>query len=370
MAGGTGIFVQALARSLVQRGHRVTVVGVWDQYHDGLDADRGVEIHRIARSRLPTCRFLPHAWRVGQALRRIHANTPIDIVETSNDGLAFLSRSLPGVKIVRMHGGHIYHCRELHTRYGPWRYFQERRSFQRADFICSCGEHVGRTTAGLLGIPFDQVTVIHNLADAIFTPIPDATLEPNRLLFVGVVHENKGIRQLVLAMLEVLQEFPAATLVIAGRDKTNPKSGRTYREEVIQPLIPDRWKDRFNFLGRVKHDSMPRLIAESALCVYPSHTEAMPVAWIETMAMGRPIVGADIGPGRELIADGKNGLLCNPHEPSDIADKIKRLLRTPVLAEQLGKQGRLEFEKRFEREILIDKNIAFYRRCIGEPILG
>jgi len=363
--GGIGVFVQTLARRLKKRGHRITVVGVWDRHHDRIENDQGVEIHRVALSRWPTCRFIPHNYRIGRVLRRINAASSIDIVEASNMGLAFLSRTIPGTKVVRLHGGHLYHCFEMKTPYGPWRSYQERTSLRKADHICSCGDYVGRITAGITGLSFDSFTVIHNLTSDRFEPMPEVGVIPRSVLFIGVVYEKKGIRQLVQALLKITGEFPDVTLTIAGRDKIDPRTGRSFREETLLPLIPEKELHRFDFKGPVEHRDLPELMARSALCVYPSHTEAMPVAWLETLAMGRPMIAADIGPGRELIDDGRNGLLCDPHSADDIARKMSDLLRDPARAEELGRAGRIDFEKRFSQEKLVDRNIAFYERCVS-----
>ncbi len=108
------------------------------------------------------------------------------------------------------------------------------------------------------------------------------------------------------------------------------------------------------------------LLSESGICVYPSHTEAMPVAWLETMAMGKPLIGSDIAPGRELINDGRDGLLCDPHSPKDIASKIRSLLRSESLRKKLAVNAGRRFSETFSTQRLLAKNTRFFERCVRD----
>jgi glycosyltransferase involved in cell wall biosynthesis len=165
-------------------------------------------------------------------------------------------------------------------------------------------------------------------------------------------------------MLQVLSEYPDASLRVVGRDGISARTRGSYMESELLPLIPEKFRGKFEFSGKVPHEQMPSVIASAGICVYPSHTEAFPIAWIETLGMGRPIIGADIGAGREILRDGETGLLCDPHDPTDIAEKILTLLRKPELAKRIAKAGFTDFNARFDPERLVSDNIAFYETCI------
>ena len=78
-----------------------------------------------------------------------------------------------------------------------------------------------------------NVKVIHNLASDAFRANPDREVDPNLILFVGVLHENKGIRHLVLAMLQVLKEYPHARLRAVGRDVVSRRTGKSFLESEL-----------------------------------------------------------------------------------------------------------------------------------------
>ncbi|MBN2474324.1 MAG: glycosyltransferase family 4 protein [Pirellulales bacterium] len=366
--GGVGVAVQTLGRLLVKAGHRVSVVGTWREHHDAIERDEGVVVHRVRGSRLPAARCLPNSIRINRTLAEIDRHTPIDVIEAPDTGLAFLSARVKAPRVMRMHGGHLFHRHELLEKPALWRTFQERRSSGKADYHVSVGRYVGEVTARLLRLEHDKVTVIHNLVDDAEFHLPDSPHRPDpcQLLTIGSVCRLKGLRELVLATLEVIGDFPSAVLTIAGRDVREAKTGVTYREAELLPLIPPGAQQHFRFLGAIGHSEIPDLLTQSGICIFPSHTEAMPVAWLETLAMGRPLIGADIGPGRELIRDGFNGLLCKPYDRKDIAEKIKSLLGSESLRERLAANARRDFRERFSTEKLLDENIRFFEHCIED----
>ena len=91
----------------------------------------------------------------------------------------------------------------------------------------------------------------------------------------------------------------------------------------------------------------------------------MPIAWLEGMAMGKAIVASNIGPSLEIIEDGVSGLLCDPHDPSSIAEKVKQILRNSILRHSLGKQAWKRVVENFSLDVLVERNEALYKRCIS-----
>jgi glycosyltransferase involved in cell wall biosynthesis len=88
--------------------------------------------------------------------------------------------------------------------------------------------------------------------------------------------------------------------------------------------------------------------------------EAMPVSWLEVLAMGKALVGSQLGPGREVIIDGFNGILCDPKNPKDIAQKVIYLLENKEVSRRVGENARLTVEQNFNLDKLVQDNIAFY----------
>jgi glycosyltransferase involved in cell wall biosynthesis len=94
--------------------------------------------------------------------------------------------------------------------------------------------------------------------------------------------------------------------------------------------------------------------------------EALPLAWLEGMAMGKAVVASETGPGPEVIEHGVSGLLCDPHDPDSIADALVRALSDEGLRKSLGTSARERAVEHFGIEPVVAKNEAFYRSCIEE----
>ncbi|MBI1760313.1 MAG: glycosyltransferase family 4 protein [Acidobacteria bacterium] len=360
--GGIGSFTQTLARALVARGHQVTVIGFYPPDRQGEENDQGVRVLRLAHAALPGSGFLANGLKLRQTLNQLHRAQPLDILEGPENGLALVPAQFPATKIIRMNGGHRFFAKTLGNPTSPWRSWLERRSFAHADQLCAVSKYVAETTRQLLQLKGQPIEILPNPVDVeMFQPRPNLAEVPGLILFAGTVCEKKGIRQLVQAMPRIVAAVPQARLWIAGRDWHDPQTGASYIE-MLRQLIPPELTERIVFKGPIEHALLPELLAQVAVCVYPSHMEALPLAWLEGLAMGKAVVASNTGPGAEVIEDRVSGLLCNPHEPASIAAAVIEALKDAGLRQRLGEQARRRAVKHFSIDKLVAQNEAYYLR--------
>jgi glycosyltransferase involved in cell wall biosynthesis len=186
---------------------------------------------------------------------------------------------------------------------------------------------------------------------------------PGSILFFGSLCEKKGVRQLIEAFPAILEGFPNATLTLAGRDTATSPSGGSFLEHALRHVDPVA-RRRIGWLGHVPNTDIDALIERSHVCVLPSLLESFGLAWLEVMSMGRPLVASTVGPSREIIDDGTDGLLCDPHDPRSIAEATLALLRDDVLAERVGRNAR-ESSDRFALEPIVRRNLRLYDDAIS-----
>lgn len=363
--GGMGSKFQVISRGLVERGHQVTVVGVYRREQDAVENDRGVKVVRLAHTNVPRASFFTDGWRVRQTLMAIQRTTPIDVVDGTELSLASLPRSFPPAKVIRMSGGHHFFAVTLGRRPRAWRSWIERRSFARADHLCGVSRFVIETTRQLLDLGRRPIEVLPNPVDTeLFKPMPEIPEESGLIVFVGTVCEKKGVRQLIEAMPSIVAAVPDARLLLVGRDYKD-ETGQSYLER-YKALVPEDMRARIAFTGAVEHDALPRFLARARVAVYPSHMEAQGIVNLEAMAMGKAVVSSATGPGPELIEDGVSGLLCNPHDPQSIANRIVTLMRDAELRGRLGEEARRRVLGHFSEKVLIERNEAFHRQCVEQ----
>jgi glycosyltransferase involved in cell wall biosynthesis len=357
-----------MGRAMVTRGHRVTVVGLYAVPGEVEENDRGVRVVRVPHGQVRGANLLLHRIRIQNALKRIHRDTPIDLLEGPENGFALSPRTSVAPRLIRMHGGHRFFTVTTGKQPRLWRSWLERRSFQRAEHICAVSHFVAKTTRGLLPLGDRRIEVIPNPVDVFqFRVRRDVPEQDGLILFVGAVREKKGVLQLVHAMPEIVRAAPRAQLWIVGQDVIEPQYGGSFTAH-LRSLMPEAIKSHVVFKGAVDHTHLADLIARASVCVYPSHSEAMPIAWLEGMAAGKAVVVSYAGPGPELVDDGVCGLFCDPLDPGSIARAVIRALQNPLLRQALGREARNRAVTRFSVDALVERNEAFYQRCIEEHV--
>jgi glycosyltransferase involved in cell wall biosynthesis len=104
--------------------------------------------------------------------------------------------------------------------------------------------------------------------------------------------------------------------------------------------------DVVRFLGYV--DQPQRILEGTDLMVLPSHTEGLPNAALEALAMEVPVLATRVGGTPEVITDGETGRLVPARAPQQMADAIDEFLDDPALWKRMAQQGRVMVEQRFD----------------------
>ena len=349
---------------LVQQGHKVTVVGAGYKNHS-IETDEGVTVVRIAKSRWPVFKFIQQVWQINAAVKRAHKHNPIDIIECSEVGLALL-RNITGVKrVIRMHGGHHFFRHFENRPLVAKTVWQEKKAFAKADALCAVSHFVNNETAKWIHFDPAKTFVLPNgvMPEKLQGLASNTETVKGRIVFTGTICEKKGARQLVQAFEIVKAAVPHATLCMVGPDWFF-EDGTSYIS-YLQPFIPNYLQTSIEFVGRVANTDIPKWIASAEVCAYPSHMEAMPLAWLEAMALGKPIVASNTGPGPEVISDEIDGLLCDPHQPESIAENLIRFLTDKKLAGICGQNARQKVLEHFDMEKLVHQNIWFYKQVVS-----
>ena len=122
------------------------------------------------------------------------------------------------------------------------------------------------------------------------------------------------------------------------------------------------------FIGEVPYYETPNYYRECDLFIMPSRyiqerkdVEGFGVVFLEANYFGKPVIGGDSGGIPDAIKDGVTGLLVNPEDPTDIAEKIEKLMKNPKLARKLGEQGR----KRVLEEFTWEKAASIIERTMA-----
>jgi glycogen synthase len=221
------------------------------------------------------------------------------------------------------------------------------------------------------GIPANKITVIPNAVDIDKfemggKPDPELKLKlglgSSRVLgFIGSFYAYEGLDLLVAALPSILKQMPDVKLLLVG--------GGPQEAALKQQVMALDLKDRVIFTGRVPHAEVNRYYDLVDVLVYARHpmrlTELVtPLKPLEAMAQGRLMVASDVGGHKELIQDGKTGVLFHAGNAGDLASKVVGLLKYEEGWERMKKNGRqfVETERNWAA------SVARYRGVYGSLV--
>jgi glycosyltransferase involved in cell wall biosynthesis len=160
----------------------------------------------------------------------------------------------------------------------------------------------------------------------------------------------------------VLDREPRACFLVIGDGER--------RQELEAQVAHLGLRQAVRFLGWRR--DLAQVYADLDVVALSSRNEGSPVALIEALAAGRPVVSTAVGGVPEVVVDGETGLTVPVSDPPALAEGIERLLRDGALAQRLGAAGRAHVYPRYASTRLVDDKRALYTRELaarGRPRL-
>jgi glycosyltransferase involved in cell wall biosynthesis len=225
-----------------------------------------------------------------------------------------------------------------------------RHSLRRAATVLALSEH-WRTT--LLRICPDAR--VRTLANSV-VPFDHTALAPDpvapRILYTGRISEAKGTFDLLRGFARIAQRCPRAVLVCAG-DGEGP--------QLLQLAESMGLKGRVTCPGWLSAEEIRKEMEKATVWALPSHSEGVPVAMLEAMSIGLPVIVTPVGGIPEVVQNGQNGLLVAPKDIDAIAQALIELLESPSERARLGTAARETITRHFTLSATLDKLAALYR---------
>ena len=211
------------------------------------------------------------------------------------------------------------------------------------------------------GLPARKITVIRSAAD--LTPYDPDRPAPEGLkrnlgfaeddpvlLVSGRLEAQKGHQVLIEAMPAVRARFPRVRLVCLSDGSLRAELEKRTRELGLEEAV--------RFVGR--QPTVTDWLALADVTVLPSFFEGLPLAAIESLAAGKPMVATAVDGTPEVILHGETGLTVPPGDRAALARAICRLLANPELRRQMGRAGRKLVLEQYSREKLLRDTTDLY----------
>jgi glycogen(starch) synthase len=381
--GGIGAYLECVAPALAEVGHEVTVFCGGEATQKARSG--GLTVQRVGAK--------SENFDVGvcQSFAVHHQRKPFDLIEVTDFaawGLE-IQRMFPNLpSVVKLHTpafvidqlhwrrpnirqrlrmglgtlrqGHSWP--HFHFRYGPG-HLREMETIRRA-------QGVAAPTAAVLQRIAQEIP--EAAAEARVYPYPflpppvllaaEAAGAGDVVTYVGRLEPRKGVLDLAAAIPAICRRHLDIRFRFIGRDMPSNVSGLSCSEVILQMAGP--FRRQVEILPAQPREEALRLMAESSICVFPSHWESFGIVTLEAMAGARAVVVTAGSGMAELVSDGQTGVIVRPNDPEDLAAAITGLLGDPSLRRQLGLNACRRVVERFSLEAVVPTQLDHYQSLV------
>ena len=351
---------------LLQQDFDITAISSQRQQLEQFGEQQGIKVHYIPMEREISLlkdwggliRFIIYFIKEHPSV--VHGNTP------KGSLLSMLASWMNRVPV------RIYMCHGL--RYQGCSGFKRRLLMQMERISCKCATHVICVSKGVSEVLIeDKITkkkpiVIWNGS---VRGIDTKKFDPNNeydkvgikkkfginagdyvLTFVGRIVKDKGINELVEAFSVLSSRHSNMKLLLIGKMEMdgNPISEHSLQYIQENPAI----------IATGSQQDIPSFLSITDLFVFPSYREGFGLSLMEAGAMGVPSIATNIIGCREVIQEGKTGLLIPTHSSTAIVEAVERLYNDKELYNTLRLNCRDSIVNRYEQKALWDKYRDYY----------
>lgn len=303
---------------------------------DAVSEEHGVCVYRPNFTLIPAVGARRNASAIAKAalplIERIHADTPIDIIDAQfffPDGpaAAWIAQQIGTKLSLKARGSDI-------TYWGEQSFAREQmlEAAECADGVLAVSESLARQMVALgmnprkirvhyTGLdrdrfrPLEHTQLRAQLGSELGFTIPDNS---PLLACVGALIERKGQDIAIAALAQV----EGARLILVGKGEDEAHLRNLARDLGLA--------ERVHFAGSLDHDLLPLVLSASDAMVLPSANEGLANAWVEALACGTPVVTCDVGGAGELITNKTAGRLVK-RDPENVAKGVNDVLNDPPL---------------------------------------
>jgi len=367
-----GHFVSISKISILQKelGHRVLVVCPGNK--SGIEVVQGVNVLRI-RTKRPLS-FIPFQIELSRFLEKYYSDKQKVIIHSHGRTAIFLSyKKRRPPHVVHMHGlpyGAFKEFRKISPSslygllYNSFVHNLYRIALRKADKVISFSKDITPIMSKAYGVERDKLVTIYNGVDESFLGFTERLKEDDEreitegksILFVGRLKWIKGIYHLIYALPKVVQLHPTATLVIVGGGENNRDLN------VIKKLVNSlKLGKHVRMIGHVPYHKLPAYYSASKVHVATSLMPGIPKTVFESLACGTPVIASRNVDNTEIVLNNHCGLLVNPTNPDEIAEKISYLLSNPDECRKMGRRGREVVKSNFTWRHTVERIVDVYK---------
>lgn len=377
--GGIATYIRLIAQGLVERNNKVTVICASDDTRISSDySDRGVRVIRLSGGDfiLPSVespsllkrfrfiyRFDSYRKKIREAILELD---DIDIIEVADFGAeSYFLKGINAPVVVRLHTPSLFDRTTLGIKkyQGKDKLFQfigerEKYILKHADFLSSCSESLKEWTIQNLGVDSNKIEVIYNPIELPThkVELKSSTVKPT-IVFVGTISDVKGCGDLFEAGKLLAEKNVDFDMFLYG------KMGE-FAENLKMNEQSYPW---FHVIGKIEREKLFSIYCNASVVCFPSWWDNMPMVCLEAMGIGAVVLGSSSGGMSEIIENGKNGYLIEPHNPQKLADKLLELLQLNAdQRKMISENAKQRIMMHFEKSVVLGQMVNYYHDVISD----
>jgi glycosyltransferase involved in cell wall biosynthesis len=171
-------------------------------------------------------------------------------------------------------------------------------------------------------------------------------------LHIGEISRRKGVEDVLDVFSQIKQEGFAFHLHLAGGGELN---------RISQMINELGLQEHVTVHGPTRGEKKTALFAVSDVFVLASYAEGLPIAIIEALAAGLPVISTTVGGIPDVIQNEVHGFLCAPGEKNKLKEYFIKMINNPLLGRKIGEDNRLYAQNRFNIERCAAQIVDIYR---------
>ncbi len=362
--GGSGIVATELGKELAEKGHEIHFIS----YALPMRLNRAtpnIFFHEVEVTTYPLFDHPPYTLALATKMAEVAELQGLDLLHCHyaipHSVSAFLAKSMLSPRrlpvVTTLHGTDI-------TLVGADRSYLPitKFSIERSDGVTAVSKYLSQATCETFGI-CDDIEVIYNFVNCdIYKPEPRpdlrsrfATERERILIHLSNFRSVKRPGDVIEIFMRVQNHLPAVLLMVGDGPERSSAEWLAHHYGL---------ENKVRFLG--KRDNIDELIGVSDLLLLPSETESFGLVALEAMACEVPVVVSKVGGLPEVVTDGVEGYLVDPHQVGQMAERSLEILSDEKLRREMGRRGREKAKSRFCSEAIVKQYEEYYVKVLAK----
>jgi glycosyltransferase involved in cell wall biosynthesis len=204
-----------------------------------------------------------------------------------------------------------------------------------------------------------KIEVIPNGVDLFSYPNNQSTIEyQNFVLFIGRLVFYKNLDVIIHSFKDVVMKLPGSKMYIVGEGPMRHKWEKMVSDMGLTQSI--------EFTGYVADEKKVELLSKCSALLLPSFVEGFGLVILESFAMSKPVLVADVKPASELVNDGIDGFILPVNNPTKWSEKVSYLLDNKEICRKMGINARTKLERKYSLEFVIDNIESLYLSLLAK----